>query len=468
MSGTPSPQTAKLADATWTIAGILGLLIITVLSIVPLTLSITQNRESEAVMIDTAGRQRMLLERHLEEVILFAQGVDTPYAHTRSVLRKRLGSLIHGGLIPPFFDLDTEVSVPSAQTDEIRGRFIEQQNLLESLIAESDRFLQTPMNPAQLKEAREALLIHNAKLVETANHAVILLTQHSSKRLQQLIRWEILAVLLVVMIASIRTWRFLQAEKALRASQRTTLEALRQSDALKSALVSSVSHDLRTPLTAIKTMLYSLQDDAAVHADGVRKELVRNIDQEIDYLDRLVGNLLDMSRIEAGALTPKKEWHILDELVEGAIRRVDKISTQHPLEVQLTPDLPPIFVDGLQIQQVLVNLLDNAIKFSPPGSPIQLTASLTGDSLEVGVSNTGEGLPPDELARIFERFYRVRSELSAATPGLGLGLAICKSIIETHGGSIIAHSVPGGVTTISFRLPLIKTMPISAQAVAYA
>jgi two-component system sensor histidine kinase KdpD len=196
--------------------------------------------------------------------------------------------------------------------------------------------------------------------------------------------------------------------------------------------------------------------------------LIRNIDQEIDYLDRLIGNLLDMSRIEAGALTPKKEWHILDELVEGAIRRVERISKQQPLEVQLEPDLPPIFVDGLQVQQVLVNLLDNAIKFSPAGSSIRLTASLTEDSLEVGVSNVGEGLPSDEVVRIFERFYRVRSGLSAATPGLGLGLAICKSIVETHGGSIIAHSVPGGVTTISFRLPLIKTMPISAQTVAHA
>lgn len=468
MSGASSLQAAKLGDATWTIAGILGLLIITVLSIVPLSLSITQSRESDAVMIDTAGRQRMLLERHLEEVLLFAQGVDTQYAHTRTVLRERLGSLIHGGPVHPFFDLDTEISVPSAPTDEIRAQFIEQQNLLESLVAESDRFLQTHMTQAQQEQARDTLLIHNAKLIETANHAVILLTQHSSRRLQQLIRWEVVAVLLVIAIASIRTWRFVQAEKALRASQRATLEALRQNDAIKSALVSSVSHDLRTPLTAIKTMLYSLQDDAAVHADGVHKELIRNIDQEIDYLDRLIGNLLDMSRIEAGVFIPKKEWHILDQLVEGALRRVDRISTQHPLEVQLAQNLPPLFIDGLQIQQVLVNLLDNAIKFSPPGSPIRLTASLTEDNLEVDVSNAGEGLPSNEVGRIFERFYRVRSGRSAATPGLGLGLAICKNIIETHGGSIVAHSVPGGATTISFRLPLIKTMPISEQSVTHA
>ncbi|OQW30542.1 MAG: hypothetical protein A4E19_09540 [Nitrospira sp. SG-bin1] len=468
MGGSPHDRNTKPPSVTWTIAGILGLLIIAVLSIVPLTLSISQSRESDAVMIDTAGRQRMLLERHMEEVILFAQGVDTQYARTRTALRERLTSLIHGGPISPYFDLDTEVSVPHAPTDDIRARFIEQERLLESFVVESDRFLRTPMSPAQQKHARDALLVHNAKLVETANDAVILLTQHSSKRLEQLIWREVVAALLVIAIASILTWRFLQTEKALLASQKATLDALRQSDALKSALISSVSHDLRTPLTAIKTMLYSLQDDAAVHTEGVRKELIRSIDREIDYLDRLIGNLLDMSRIEAGVLTPKKEWHIMDELVEGAIRRVKRISTQHPLEVQLAQNLPPLFIDGLQIQQVLVNLLDNAIKFSFPGSPIRLTASLTGDSLKVGVSNAGEGLHSDEVVRIFERFYRVRSGRSAATPGLGLGLAICKSIIETHGGSIVAHSVPGEATTISFRLPLIKTMPISAQAVAHA
>ena len=467
MSGTPSPQAAKLSDATWAIAGILGLLIITVLSIVPLTFSISQSQESDAVIIDTAGRQRMLLERHFEEVILFAQGVDTQYTHTRTVLRERLTSLIHGGPISPFFHLDTEVSVPPAPTDDIRDRFIEQQRQFESLVVESDRFLQTPMNSPQQKQARDTLLVRNAKLVETANDAVILLTQHSSKRLEQLIRWEVVAAVLIITIASIRTWRFLQAEKALQASQRATLEALRQSDALKSALVSSVSHDLRTPLTSIKSMLYSIQGNSVPLAEEVRMEFLLSVNQEVDYLDRLVGNLLDMSRFEAGALIPKKEWHILDELVEGAIRRLDGVGEARPFDVCFAENLPPVFVDGVQIQQVLVNLLDNAIKFSPPRSPIRITASLTGNSIEVGVSNSGEGVPPDELARIFERFYRVRSRESPSPPGLGLGLAICKGIIEAHGGSITAHSVQGVQTTVLFQLQLLDAMPVPKREVAH-
>jgi two-component system, OmpR family, sensor histidine kinase KdpD len=166
-----------------------------------------------------------------------------------------------------------------------------------------------------------------------------------------------------------------------------------------------------------------------------------------------------MSRLEAGTLTPRREWQVLDELVEGAIRRVEPLLAGRPFKVLLARDLPPISVDGMQLQQVLVNLLDNAIKFSPPESPIQLTAALAGDSLEMRVTNTGEGIPPNELDQIFDRFYRVESGQSSATPGTGLGLAICKGIIEAHGGSIFAQSVPGGETTILFRIPLDASPP---------
>jgi two-component system sensor histidine kinase KdpD len=172
-----------------------------------------------------------------------------------------------------------------------------------------------------------------------------------------------------------------------------------------------------------------------------------------------VGNLLDMSRLEAGMLKPRCEWHILDELVEGAIRRVEVLLARRPLHVRLAQALPPIYVDGVQIQQVLVNLLDNAIKFSPSESPIQITASLVTETLEVRVSNTGDGIPSDELNRIFDRFYRAKPGRSSGAPGTGLGLAICKGIVEAHGGHIMAQSIPGGETTILFRLPLTTSVP---------
>jgi two-component system sensor histidine kinase KdpD len=185
----------------------------------------------------------------------------------------------------------------------------------------------------------------------------------------------------------------------------------------------------------------------------VEREFFNGIDRELDYLNRLVGNLLDMSRLEAGTLTPHREWHVFDEVVEGALGRVEPLVASHPLEVSLPKNLPPIFVDGMQLQQVLVNLLDNAAKFSPPESPIGLAAALVGNELEVRVSNAGEGIPSNELHRVFDRFYRVQAPRLAPVPGTGLGLAICKGIVEAHGGSIAARSVQGAETAILFRIP---------------
>jgi two-component system sensor histidine kinase KdpD len=226
-------------------------------------------------------------------------------------------------------------------------------------------------------------------------------------------------------------------------------------------------------------MLFSLQDDvpastslslpATTQASGplvhpettdrsaslaIRHEFLQTIHEELDHLNGLVGNLLDMSRIEAGTLEPRREWHVLEELVEGAIRRVGLPLASRPLQFQLAPDLPPIFVDGLQTQQVLCNLLDNAVKYSPPESPIDLAASLIGSQVEVRVTNRGSGIPAEDLPRIFERFYRAHTGTSRTVPGTGLGLAICKAFVEAHGGRIEAESVPGVLTTLRFRIPV--------------
>ncbi|NOT95833.1 MAG: hypothetical protein HOP00_05945 [Nitrospira sp.] len=459
---------SKASDVNWTVAGILGLLIITALAIVFLTLTITQSRESDALVIDMAGRQRMLLERYMKELLVASQGAQADHARTRVVLQERLTALIHGGPTVASIDRSDSIVLPQAKSEAVRNKFLEQQRLLEDFLLRSEEFLRSPVNDVEQATVRDELLARNAKLTDKANEAVLLLTQQSTADVRRVIRWEALAVLLVVLIASVRTWRFLQAEKALKVSQQETVEALQRSDALKSALVSSVSHDLRTPLTAIKTMLYGLQDQLGPESDQAHKEFLRNIDQEVDYLDRLVGNLLDMSRIEAGALLPNREWYILEELVEGPIRRLESMGDGRVFNVHLAQNLPPLFVDGVQIQQVIMNLLDNAMKFSPSGSLIRLTASLVEDNLEVAVSNKGEGVPADELILIFERFHRVRTSTSPSFPGLGLGLAICKGIVEAHGGSIRAYSVPGEDTTISFQVPLAKTVPAHAQESVHA
>jgi two-component system sensor histidine kinase KdpD len=218
---------------------------------------------------------------------------------------------------------------------------------------------------------------------------------------------------------------------------------------LKSALLSSVSHELRTPLTAIKTMLFSVEDTDLTRE--VRTEFVKSMNQEIDYLNRLVGNLLDMSRIEAGMLIPRRDWQMLEELLEGAVRRVGHALDGHPLHVAVNQDVPSLYVDGVEIQQVLINLLDNAAKYSSPESPITVRASCSQQQLLIEVENQADALSAEEVERMFTRFYRGRQR--ERTRGTGLGLAICKAIVEAHGGCIQATSRPDAMT-ISFSLPM--------------
>lgn len=250
------------------------------------------------------------------------------------------------------------------------------------------------------------------------------------------------------------------AEEELRKSREHIIAALRQSDTLKSALLSSVSHELRTPLAAIKAMVSSAFKRGAPAALTVQEEFFEAMIQEVDYLNRLVDNLLDMSRIEAGAMIPQREWQLLDEIVEGAIRRVDPDMKGRPLEIKIDDDLPPVHVDAVEVQQVLVNLLDNAIKYSPARSPVRLAATRAGLDVEVRVGNEGPGVPAEDRTRIFERFYRARNSTEARVRGTGLGLAICKGIVEAHGGSIWCESAPGVETVMTFTIPL-SSQPVT-------
>lgn len=460
-------RSERFLGANRALAGIVGLLIITAVSIVPLTLTILQLRQSDALVIDIAGRQRMLLERHMKELLLAAEGVDRSYLQTREVLGERAAVLTRGGSTLSRVEQGGTLVLPPAPTDAIRAALLQQQRLLEAFVLTADRFLNHPRATADYRAVRDEVLKDNAVLLAGANEVVMMLARHAEERMSRLVRWEVIMVLLVVTVASVGTRRFVQSEQALKQSQALALDALRQSDAVKSSLLSSISHELRTPLTAIKTMFFNLQEKSGELPAHVRKECFRSIDEELDYLNRLVGNLLDMSRIEAGQLKPNREWHLLEELVEGAIRLVGPRLEQRVLQIELTPDLPPLYVDGVEMQRVLVNLLDNAVKFASEDSPIRIGAAVIDRTVEISVSNTGEGIPPGELERVFDRFYRVTSSHAAAKPGTGLGLAICKGIVEAHGGRIEARSIPDRDTTISFRLPLMNA-PVREQEAAHA
>jgi len=229
---------------------------------------------------------------------------------------------------------------------------------------------------------------------------------------------------------------FIERARLAREADRARL--LEESDRLKSALLSSVSHDLRTPLSAIKaSATVLLQEDVALDA-AARYDLLSAINEETDRLNRLVGDLLDMSRIEAGALRLKLDWCDLDELIRAVAHRLSSRMTAFQLQLDLA-DLPLIYADYVQMDRVITNLLENALRFAPPGSVIQVTARAEAEAMTVTVTNQGPAIPEHVRPHLFDKFYRV-SEDRAPGMGTGLGLSICKGILEAHGGRIWVES----------------------------
>lgn len=244
----------------------------------------------------------------------------------------------------------------------------------------------------------------------------------------------------------------LALERTALAQAETRAKVLEESDRLKSSLLSSVSHEFRTPIATIKAATTSLLIDEIPWEAPARKDLLSAMDEEADYLNYLVGNLLDMSRIEAGALRPNRQWNYLSEILEGVLSRMHRILSSFQLDIQFPDDLPLVPVDYSQMEQVFINLLHNSAKYAPENSLIQVTARVPNpDSLVVKVQNEGPQVNPEHLDRIFDKFYRVTEPEKVS--GTGLGLSICKGIIEAHGGRIWAENIPGGLAFI-FSLPL--------------
>jgi len=227
---------------------------------------------------------------------------------------------------------------------------------------------------------------------------------------------------------------------------------LEESDQLKSSLLSSVSHELRTPLSAIKASVSSLRSGEIDWDTDARADLLETVEEEIDHLNVLVGNLLDMSRIEAGALKPQKKPNMLAEIVEAVLARMRSQTQHHRLEVDVRDDLPLVNVDFVQMEQVFANLISNSLKYSPPGSTIRLSASIKDEyTLLVRLTNQSFPVPEPDLERIFDKFYRINP--SERVTGSGLGLSITKGILEAHGGKIWAENLPNGLA-FNFIIPL--------------
>jgi two-component system sensor histidine kinase KdpD len=258
-------------------------------------------------------------------------------------------------------------------------------------------------------------------------------------------------------------WTFLDQvtaliERARLQRENLRIEVLQRTDVLRAALLSSVSHDLRTPLTSIKAAASSLLQEDVEWDKEERRGFAQAIEREADRLNRLVGNLLDMSRIEGGALRPEIEEYSLTALIHDVLSRLEPLLEGRDVSIHLPDDLLLVEIDYLQIDQVLTNLLENAVRYTPAGSPIEVSAHIDGEQVILSIADRGPGVPASDLERIFDKFYRVQQGQHPAgyVMGSGLGLAVCKGLVEVHGGRIWAQLREGGGLMVFVTLPRSK------------
>jgi K+-sensing histidine kinase KdpD len=238
------------------------------------------------------------------------------------------------------------------------------------------------------------------------------------------------------------------AERERLMEETNRLAILERVDEQRAALLRSVSHDLRTPLASIRAVTTDLRSGAS-YSEATRNELLDLVAGEAERLDRLVANLLSLSRIEAGALQPDRQAVSVDELVTERIRQLDRLLGPVHLEVDVPDDLPLVDVDYVQMDQVLTNLLENAARHAPPGSSVRVGARRDNGEIVVSVTDEGAGVAQAEQATIFEPFRRATGSSST-----GIGLAICRAIVEAHGGAISMTNVNGGGAQFCFTLPI--------------
>jgi len=223
-----------------------------------------------------------------------------------------------------------------------------------------------------------------------------------------------------------------------------------EANRLRAALFSSVSHDLRTPLASIKAGVTSLLDDSVRHDEIQRRELLQTILEETDRLNRVVGNIVDLAKARAGVMAPSTQPIAVDEVVESVVHRMRSLPRGVRMRIVLRDEVPEVRADPVQLDQVLTNLLENAVRFSPPGGEVAVFITPWRGGVQVRVADQGPGVPPEERERVFEPFYR-RDD--SHRTGSGLGLAIARAIVLAHGGRIWIEGVPAGGAAVVFELP---------------
>jgi two-component system sensor histidine kinase KdpD len=249
----------------------------------------------------------------------------------------------------------------------------------------------------------------------------------------------------------------LAIERAALAEEAQQARLRSETERLRSSLLSAVSHDLRTPLAAITGSASTLVESGDDLDPGTRRELAQGIEDEADRLNRLVHNLLDMTRLESGGIQARKDWHAIEEVVGSALGRMEKALGERQVLIDLPADLPLVPLDPLLVEQALINLLDNAVKYTPTEAPIEIAGSVADGAVSLRIADRGPGFAPDEVERVFDKFYR--GGTAAGRSGAGLGLTIVRGIVEAHGGRVVADNRPGGGALFRITLPLGEAPP---------
>jgi len=252
----------------------------------------------------------------------------------------------------------------------------------------------------------------------------------------------------------------LAIERARLRREANQAEVLRRTDELRRALLNAVSHDLRTPLASIMASAGSLQQDDVAWTHEERQDFAHAIVDQAERLNRIVGNLLDLSRIEGGSLRPDKGWYDMAALVDEVLGRLRPQTAAHSVVTRVPDDLPAVSLDYVEIDQVLSNLVENATRYAPAGSEISVSARRANSEVRVAVEDRGPGVPASSVQHLFDPFYRV-ADGTPRPAGLGLGLAVAKGLVEAHGGRIWVENRPGGGARFTFSLPLSAESPVT-------
>jgi two-component system sensor histidine kinase KdpD len=249
----------------------------------------------------------------------------------------------------------------------------------------------------------------------------------------------------------------LAIERAQGAEQAEAARVAVETESLRNTLLASISHDLRAPLAAITEASRALNDPDLKPGAESRAQLTRTIDAKTREMSELISNVLDLMSFEVGQVHLRRDWHSVENLVRSALGRLEGRFSERPVDVALPTELPSVNVDAPLITRVLVNLLENAIKHTPPGTRITVSAGIEAEMIRVVIDDTGPGLPPGDPERLFAKFQRGRDDVD--TGGAGLGLAICRAIVNAHGGHIAAMQRPGGGARFMFTLPTTAPAP---------